>query len=629
MNHISQKGYQIVFSILLLSNSISIADDYQNFKTAIYTRVYEVKKMADPEWLENSFSLISKSIKVNKIYLETHRDMVMVEEDDLIRIKQFFQNRGIPVSGGITITVNEGNRFQTYCYTNPEHRKKLKEVVEFTARHFNEIILDDFFFTSCKCASCIKAKGSQSWTEFRLQLLTEAARDLILKPARTVNPDVTMIIKYPNWYEHFQGLGYNLEAEPKMFDKLYTGTETRDPVYSHQHLQNYQSYMIFRYFENIKPGGNAGGWVDTGGMRYIDRYAEQIWLTLFAKAPEITLFDYRQMLIPIRAELRADWQGSGTSFDFNTMIAPVQNEDGTWPESATMALAAGHALDVADQVAGHLANPVGVQSYKPFHSTGEDFLHNYLGMAGIPIDLVPEFPSEANILLLAETAGHDPDLIQKMKKHLMKGKTLIITSGLLGVLQNQGLDDIVELKYTNRKALVNEFMIGRMRTVQSKDKILIPQIHYLTNDSWEEITCMDGPNGWPILHSADYAGGKLFVLTIPDNFSDLYQLPPEVWKRIKQTLMADLYVRVDGPAKIALFAYDNHTFIVESFLAEDSAIDILVDPRFSEITDMLSGDTLEGESIKSKTYWGFKIGEDKTKFSLSIKPHSFRIFQCQ
>ncbi|HOC87168.1 MAG TPA: hypothetical protein PKM00_10000, partial [Prolixibacteraceae bacterium] len=33
-------------------------------------------------------------------------------------------------------------------------------------------------------------------------------------------------------------------------------------------------YNIFRYFENLKPGGNGGGWVDTGGMRYLDRYAE-------------------------------------------------------------------------------------------------------------------------------------------------------------------------------------------------------------------------------------------------------------------------------------------------------------------------------------------------------------------
>ncbi|MBN2103655.1 hypothetical protein JW835_06405 [bacterium] len=629
MFSIIQKGQGMLLVVLILSGFVIRADGYQNFHTAIYTRVYEVKKMADPEWLEKSFNRISQSIKVDKIYLETHRDMVMIEEEDLVRIKQFFEDKGIQTSGGITITVNESNRFQTYCYTNPEHRRKLKEVVEFTARHFDEIILDDFFFTSCKCPSCIQAKGKRTWTEFRLQLLTEAARGLILQPARALNPDVTMIIKYPNWYEHFQGLGFNLETEPEMFDKLYTGTETRDPEYSHQHLQNYQSYLIFRYFENIKPGGNAGGWVDTGGMRYIDRYAEQIWLTLFAKAPEMTLFDYRQMMYPIRPELRADWHGSGTSFDFDAMIASVQNEDGTWPESTQMSLAAGYALDVADSMLGYLGHPIGVQSYKPFHSTGEDFIHNYLGMSGIPISLVPGFPRSADIVLLAETANHDPDLIQKIKQHLMNGKTVVITSGLLRVLQDKGLDDIVELRFTNRKALVNEFMIGRRMIVQSEKKIMIPQIQYLTNDSWEEITSLDGPIGWPILHSADYANGKLMVFTIPENFSDLYQMPPEVWKRIKQTLMADLYVRVDGPTQIALFVYDNHTFIVESFLPEISDIDIVIDPEFSRIRDLLSEETLTGEILTSRRVWGYKIGEDKVRISTQIKPHSFRVFRCE
>ena len=105
-----------------------------------------------------------------------------------------------------------------------------------------------------------------------------------------------MVIKFPNWYEHFQGLGYDLDREPKIFDGIYTGTETRDPVITDQHLQQYESYQIIRYFENIAPGRNGGGWVDTFSIRYLDRYAEQLWDTLFAKAPEIMLFEWSAML---------------------------------------------------------------------------------------------------------------------------------------------------------------------------------------------------------------------------------------------------------------------------------------------------------------------------------------------
>ena len=60
-----------------------------------------------------------------------------------------------------------------------------------------------------------------------------------------------------------------------------------------QHLQPSLGYTIFRYFENIAPGRSGGGWVDPGGMTAADRYAEQLWITLFAKSPEQTLFDFR------------------------------------------------------------------------------------------------------------------------------------------------------------------------------------------------------------------------------------------------------------------------------------------------------------------------------------------------
>jgi hypothetical protein len=136
-----------------------------------------------------------------------------------------------------------------------------------------------------------------------------------------------VIIKYPNWYEHFQGLGFNLEAQPKLFDRIYTGTETRDAMLSNQHLQPYHGYSIVRYFENIKPGGNGGGWVDPFGMTSADRYAEQLWLTLFAKAPEISLFDFRSLQRPLTLADRAAWQdagaaGAGPSFDFDAPRSP-------------------------------------------------------------------------------------------------------------------------------------------------------------------------------------------------------------------------------------------------------------------------------------------------------------------
>jgi hypothetical protein len=608
------------------------AQKYQNFKVAVYCRAYETRQMADPNWLEARWNEITRQVHVDKVYIETYRDVGnIVDDKTLDTAKKFFAERGIETAGGITLTLSERNRFQTFCYTNPEQRQKVKEIVEHTARHFDEVILDDFFFTNCKCELCIKAKGDKSWTQFRLDLMKEASQNLIIGPAKAVNPNVTMIIKYPNWYEHYQGLGYNLQAEPKLFDGLYTGTETRDAVRSNQHLQQYHGYLIFRYLENIKPGGNLGGWVDTGGIRYMDRYAEQLWLTLFAKAPEIMLFDFRQMLRPIRDQLRAEWQGTQTSFDFDEMLEPVKLDDGSTVTPTTIARAAGYTFEQVDRFLGKLGNPIGVKSYKPYHSTGEDFLHNYLGMCGIAMDLVPVFPADANTVFLAESAKFDKQIVEKIKQQLVDGKIVVITSGLLHALQGRGIEDIVELEYTNKKAMITDFVAGWGEPYKSESEIIIPQIKYLTNDSWEEITCQVSGVGYPIFHSADYANGTLYVLTIPDNFGDLYNYPAEVLTRIKETLMRDIYVRVESRSKVALFVYDNYTFIVESFLPEPTDVNIIVSKENIKLRDIISDDVLSpSATLSGRGMFGRQgRGSPGVVFKTQIKPHSYRVFRCE
>lgn len=604
----------LLLTVLFTATTLS-AGNYKNFITSVYARVYEVRQMNDPAWLEPRWNDISRQVKIDKIYLETHRDMIVASKETIERLKKFFHDRGITVAGGITITVNEANRFETYCYSNPEHRKKLTEVVEFTAGLFDEVILDDFFFTNCKCEHCIRAKGNRSWTQFRLELLDEAARNLIIKPAKAVNPKVKMVIKYPNWYEHFQGLGFNLETGPKIFDGVYTGTETRDRR-GDQHLQQYLGYSIFRYFENLKPGGNGGGWVDTYGSPVMDRYAEQIWLTLFAKAPEITLFDFGQLLRQIRPSDRAPWQGQQTSFDFDAMMASNPLPEGTEAKPATYALAAGYTLKQVDAFLDKLGKPIGLKSYKPYHSTGEDFLHTYLGMIGVPIDLVPEFPAESTTVLLTECAAFDPAIVEKIKKQLREGKSVVITSGLLRALQGKGIEDIAEIRYTDRKAILKGFR--GQKDLPADLRIIIPQIQYLTNDAWELIGGMTANDlGYPVLLQAGYGKGQLYVLTIPENFSDLYSFPTGVLNQIRNVLLRDLYVRAETPGDVSLFVYDNGTFIVESFLPDTIDVRISMDPRFTKIKEVTTGEEFSG-----------KPGGRRTVYSVQIKPHSYRVFSA-
>src|SRR4051794_15224502 len=320
---------------LLLMSFAMMADAgaYRNFRAAIYIPVGGTKKLADPATFERQFARVSSQLKFDKVYIEAYRNRLFATDSELDTVKREFQAKGIQTSGGITLAAGgSGGQFGTFDYENPADRAECERAVRLIARHFDEVILDDFFFYTSKSDADIAAKGNRSWTDYRIDKMREASRDLVLGPAKQENPRVRVIIKYPNWYEHFHGLGYDLAEQPRMFDGIYTGTETRDPVITDQLLQQYESYEIYRYLSNVRPGANLGGWVDTYSIRSIDRYAEQLWDGLFAKAPEIMLFNRSPMAEarPATAGTRP-WAKQATSFRW-----PVAG--GGWASAANEAL---------------------------------------------------------------------------------------------------------------------------------------------------------------------------------------------------------------------------------------------------------------------------------------------------
>jgi hypothetical protein len=628
--------FRTLLCSLMLPLTCGMARNYQNFDVAVYLPAGVVRRLADPAVLQREWEAISRQVKVDKVYLESERDRLMADEQTLEALKKFFTDRGVRVAGGITYSDNNSGQFRSFCYTTPADREFIQRVAELTARHFDEIILDDFFFVTTKYDSDIAAKGSRSWTQFRLELMNEAAENLILKPARAVNPRVKIIIKFPNWYEHFQGLGFDLDQESRRFDGIYTGTETRDPGMTDQFLQQYESYQILRYFENVAPGRNGGGWIDTFSIRYLDRYAEQLWDTLFAKPREITLFNWAALLQPIQPGERP-WQSLPTSFDYFKILPPPWSEAAKDAPPPTMARVAGASLEQVDAFLGQLGRPIGIQSYKPHHSTGEDFLHNYLGMLGIPIDLHPTFPAGADIVLLTESAKFDPDLVAKIKGQLEAGKSVIITSGLLHALQGKGIEDIVELEYTDHKVLAQDYSTGfgsGNRTAVGEESggrgILFPQIRFLTNDAWALVSARESGNGYPLLIMDRYARGVLYVWTIPDNFRNLYFLPPEVTSAIKNVVMHGFFVRLDGPSQVALFAYDNHTFIVQSYLDHEADVTVAVAGGLTKLRNLVTGEELTGQAPPANP-WMRRPGEQeaRTTFHLHLLPHSYCVFAAE
>ena len=604
----------------------AVAGNYANFSVAVYIPINVVESFDNPQKLQADWDCIHRQLKVDKVYIEVQRDRRLLSEEQAERVKKFFLDHGVQVAGGMALSErNIGGQFQSFCYTDEKDRAFIKSAAELAARHFDEVIQDDFFFVTTKFDSDIVAKGDKSWTQFRLDLMADAAENLLVKPAKAVNPKVKIVIKFPNWYEHFQGSGFDLEREPKIFDGIYTGTETRDPVMTDQHLQQYESFGIIRYFENIAPGRNGGGWVDTYSLRYLDRYAEQIWDTMFAKAREFTCFEWSGLTKPFEIGDRAAWEKLPTSFNFSEMTNGIVVP--TW------ARVAGYSLEQADKIVGQLGTPVGIASYKPHHSSGEDFLHNYFGMIGIPIDLRPEFPTNANLVLLTECAKADPNIVAKIKGQLRAGKSVVITSGLLHALQGKGIEDIADVRWTDRKVFAHKyaggFGAGNFTTLDGDKNldVLFPEIDFLTNDSWSLVRAEANGNGFPLLLLNRYSKGILYVWTMPENFTDLYALPAEVTTAIKNYIMRGFPVRLDGPAQVALFAYDNNTFIAENFLASPADVKISLLGNSTKLKNVVTGEILDGKLPPPHGWnWRNENIEDRVSFSVHLPPHSYAVF---
>ncbi len=598
---------------------------HQNFRVAVYIPVQIVEHMKDRQWLESSWADINRQVKVDKVYIETYRSGVIADDALIDSVKKFFLDRGVQVGGGIAFTAADSSQFRSFCYTKPEERDYVRRVSELTARHFDDIILDDFFFNNTKTDSDISAKGDKSWTQFRLALMDEVAQNLVVDAARSVNPNVKVTIKFPNWYPHFPGLGFDLDKEPQIFNSIYTGTETRDPVATDQQLQPYESYQIFRYFENIKPGANLGGWVDTYDIRTIDRYGEQLWDTMFAKAPEITLFNWDALLKPAVPGDRDAWKSLDTTFNYDAMLAWHKASDvrGT-PDMAT---AAGYALAEVDPIVGQLGRPIGLKSYKPYQSSGEDYLHNYLGMIGIPIDMYPTFPTDAPMVLLTESAKGDPQIVDKIKGQLRDGKDVVITSGLLHALQGHGIEDIVEMHETGQLLNVDTywgaFGPGGGNDLGKSKPILVPRIGFLTNDAWPVVRATANGYAAPMLLMDRYSKGILLVLTIPENFNDLYSLPQPVLTALRSYLLQGFPVQLDAPSQVGLFVYDNDHFVMQSFRDAPTKVTVSILGSHSTIRNIATGATISGEPVPMHPKGQMPLTAKRTSFRLTIMPHSF------
>ncbi len=471
---------------------------YKNFNVAIFCPVGNINNIDDFDDFDKRFQKAFGDIKVGRVYLEDFRGKETISKDRLIKLKEYFESKGIATSGAITTCAptSPAFGFASLCYSSEEDCEYLKEAVKLNAEVFDEFIFDDFYFINCRCPKCIEKKDKShlllttDWKQFRLNQKKWVTEELIMKPAKAINPDVNVIVKFPQWYEDFNETGYDLDTDTSLFDTIYTGTETRNPTYAQQHLPKYLSYNTMRLYGSNKPGSNLGAWFDPYECTYnLTSYVEQGYLSLFAKADEITLFCLGSLMDDPIYRL------------FPSTVAKM--------------------FDEVDEYMDKLGNPVGAGAYHPSKGVGEKNIHSYLGQCGVPMEMTLEYPEKSKAVFLAESAAEDNLIIHKMKKTLMAGGDVIVTSGFVKALGNEFLE-FANIKVTDKKAFVQNYCYSKncgvniSGNIKTNKKIIIPQLDYCTNDTWEIAGAYGNDNNFPIVLSFSYGNGTVSVIIRSD-----------------------------------------------------------------------------------------------------------------
>jgi hypothetical protein len=347
-----------------------------------------------------------RKMGISKVYVEVFRDGYQAEAQALETARDFFRQAGLRVSGCVTTTrIGKPSTGwdMAVCYTNHNNQERLESIFRFAAGIFDEIMIDDFFFTDCQCSECAAAKGSMSWQQYREKLMLEMARDRVLGPAKQVNPKVKVILKYPQWYDSFQERGYVVDKETELFDRIWVGTELRDPSSDEwDHKQQYEGYFIYRWLRDIAGEKTGGGWFDPYGTD-ATIYLDQALVTVLAGAPEVFLFHYGSLISPqYKAQAEALAARRKEFEDLSKLV-------GNWS---------------------------GIPAYKPVSSEpgGEPFIFDEIGMLAIPLVPTAHFPDKAGAALFTLHSLKDVEFVAKLTRFLRAGGTALVSEGLAHAL---------------------------------------------------------------------------------------------------------------------------------------------------------------------------------------------------
>ena len=561
--------------------------------------------LSDENGRREALSII-KSLGITKVFIETYRGGTVADESLLKTVRDFFKQNKIDGVGGIATVpgkdfgVRQEGQLGWFNFQAPETQQNLEKVVRLTARVFDEMIIDDFLCSADTSDLSKKAKRGRSWSQYRMDLMTDLSENLFIKTARQEKSDITIIIKYPQWYDRFHMFGYDVVREPKLYDKVWVGTETRGPATQRMgFVQQYEGFVNLRWLNSCSEGKVAGAWFDHIDCDEYD-FINQAYQTILAGAKEIVLFNYFDLMNGHRGHHFLRRQFS----KLVQLAAMVQQN-----------------------------SVKGIYGYKPPYSdpVNDFYIFDSFGMIGLPLIPTSVYPTEAEVIFLPTQAATDQDIINKVQQSITSGKTIILTPGFLNALSSApqmlefaGIKSIENLPAEQKNELIwkhkkisfdEDFKLAANLKVSSADVLLL----------------VENEKKWlPFLTKNNHdSGGKVFVLNVntfeEKDFKAINEVllapKPIAWLKLPQgwlnlirsSFLEPLGLTFDGQGRISFHLFENNNIVLCNFNDEKVKVNLNIkdnllgtDQNF--LINKLTGDTLRAKNGK------FKMSINKREF---------------
>ncbi|MBQ7599767.1 MAG: hypothetical protein IJU57_03730 [Clostridia bacterium] len=350
---------------------------------------------------------------LGKVFVESYRDGIFVDEELLARVRDRFLREGFAVCGCVTTTKlprNSNNWPDACCYSDAKTRERVREIFARTASVFDVIIIDDFFFTDCTCELCEASRGSMNFDDYHCDIMHKVAVEDVLPTVRRINPECKVIIKYPLWYEDYHKNGYDVIRQTQVFDMTWAGTETREPdakAWGRNPQTN--AFFVMEWQNKLGQGKCKGGWYDTLSTTPAT-YLDQARQTVLGHAKETMLYSYQFLTLQ---------QGVPSEPDYTPGI---ENTEALRKERP--------ALDKLQAIV-ESKRTVGVSVPKQPHSDAavERYLGSFYGLIGIPVDPDTELNPCAPAVILGMQAAGYPGIREYVRGMQAAGRPVAVTAG--------------------------------------------------------------------------------------------------------------------------------------------------------------------------------------------------------